>query len=103
MREQIRAILRPTEDAVAAAVQDLVPPAQNTETHALHVKRVLDHVDTLGISTKRYKVVLDSVNGAGCVATATLLSKLGCQLVHMNATPDGQFPHEPEPTSTESR
>lgn len=82
-----------------ARVQDLVPPARNTETHALHVKRVLDHVDALGISTKRYKVVLDSVNGAGCVATATLLSKLGCQLVHMNATPDGNFPHDPEPTA----
>jgi phosphomannomutase len=26
------------------------------------------------------------------------LSKLGCQLVHMNGTPDGKFPHEPEPT-----
>ena len=36
---------------------------------------------------------------AGCVATATLLSKLGCQLIHLNATPDGQFPHEPEPTA----
>jgi phosphomannomutase len=53
----------------------------------------------LGISTKRYKVVLDSVNGAGGVATATLLNKLGCQLVHINATPDGQFPHDPEPTA----
>ena len=75
------------------------PPKRNSETHALHVKRVLDHVDVLGISTKRFKVVLDSVNGAGCVATATLLNKLGCQLVHINATPDGQFPHEPEPTA----
>jgi phosphomannomutase len=37
------------------------------------------------------------VNGAGCVATATLLNKLGCQLIHINATPNGQFPHEPEP------
>jgi phosphomannomutase len=79
-------------------VEHLKPPLRNTETHALHIKRVLDHVDVLGISTKRYKVVLDSVNGAGCVATATLLNKLGCQLVHMNATPNGQFPHEPEPT-----
>jgi phosphomannomutase len=79
-------------------VQSLVRPRRNTETHALHVKRVLDHVDVNGISNKRFKVVLDSVNGAGCVATATLLSKLGCQLVHMHATPDGQFPHEPEPT-----
>ena len=76
-----------------------VPPKRNSETHALHVKRVLDHVDVLGISTKRYKVVVDSVNGAGCVTSATLLSKLGCQLVHMNNTPTGQFPHEPEPTA----
>jgi phosphomannomutase len=79
-------------------VEDLIAPKKNTETHALHIKRVLDHVDVLGISTRRYKVVLDSVNGAGCVATATLLNKLGVQLVHLNATPDGQFPHEPEPT-----
>ena len=83
---------------VSCAVEKLVPPKKNSETHALHVKRVLDYVDVLGISTKRFKVVLDSVNGAGCVATATLLNKLGCQLVHLNATPDGQFPHEPEPT-----
>jgi phosphomannomutase len=80
-------------------VQDLVPPVKNNETHALHVKRVLERVDVLGISSKRFKVVLDSVNGAGCVATATLLNKLGCQLVHMNNTPDGQFAHEPEPTA----
>jgi len=79
-------------------VQSLIPPTRNGDTHALHVKRVLEHVDVLGISTKRFKVVLDSVNGAGCVATATLLNKLGCQLVHLHATPNGQFPHEPEPT-----
>src|SRR5688500_14033912 len=79
-------------------VEQLVAPVRNSETHALHVKRVLDHVDVLGISTQRFKVVLDSVNGAGCVATATLLNKLGCQLIHLNNTPDGKFPHEPEPT-----
>jgi phosphomannomutase len=79
-------------------VEQLIPPTRNSETHALHVKRVLDHVDVLGISTRRFKVVLDSVNGAGSVATATMLNKLGVQLVHMYATPDGKFPHEPEPT-----
>ena len=41
-------------------VQRLQRPARNTETHALHVKRVLDYVDVHGISTKRFKVVLDS-------------------------------------------
>jgi len=43
-------------------------------------------------------VVVDSVNGAGCVSCATMLSKLGCQLSHLNSVPDGRFPHEPEPT-----
>lgn len=79
-------------------VDALAAPRRNTETHALHVKRVLDYVDVLGIASKRYKVVLDSVNGAGCVATPTMLGKLGCQVVHLNATPDGRFPHDPEPT-----
>jgi phosphomannomutase len=81
-----------------ALVDDLLPPRRDSQTHALHVKRVLDHVDVLGISSRRYKVVLDSVNGAGCVSAATLLGKLGCQLVHLNSTPDGRFPHDPEPT-----
>jgi len=62
-----------------ARVQDLVQPTKNTETHALHIKRVMERVDVLGVSSKRFKVVLDSVNGAGCVATATLLNKLGCR------------------------
>jgi phosphomannomutase len=79
-------------------VQQLVPPQRNSETHALHVKRVLEHVDVLGISSKRFKVVLDSVNGAGCVSAATMLNKLGCQLIHLYDKPNGQFPHEPEPT-----
>lgn len=80
-------------------VEKIVQPKKNPDTHALHIKRVLEHVDTLGISAKRFKVVIDSVNGAGCVTSATLVSKLGCQLVHMNDKPDGQFPHEPEPTA----
>jgi phosphomannomutase len=85
------------ERSAFVTLDRMVPATRNSETHALHVKRVLDHVDPLGISTKRFKVVLDSVNGAGCVATSTLLNRLGCQLIHLNATPDGKFPHEPEP------
>jgi phosphomannomutase len=94
---QIKALYE-ADEADYVRVQELVQPARNTETHALHVKRVLDYVDVLGISTKRFKVVVDSVNGAGCITSATLLSKLGCQVVPLNNTPNGQFPHEPEPT-----
>ncbi|MDB5324769.1 MAG: Phosphoglucosamine mutase, partial [Phycisphaerales bacterium] len=79
-------------------VEKLIPPSRNGDTHALHTKVILSYIDVLGVSSKRFKVVLDSVNGAGCVATNTLLSKLGCNIVHINNTPNGQFPHEPEPT-----
>ena len=79
-------------------VDQLLRHTHDPTTHAYHVKRVLDRVDSLGISAKAFKVVVDSVNGAGCVSSATLCSKLGCRLVHLNNTPDGQFPHEPEPT-----
>lgn len=79
-------------------VEKIVQPSKSTETHALHTKKILETVDVLGISSKRYKVVLDSVNGAGCVGTSMLLSKLGCNLVHINNTPNGIFPHVPEPT-----
>lgn len=86
------------EASAYARVTDLVPPTRNGETHAYHTRRVLEHVDVLGISSKRFKVVLDSVNGAGCVPTSILLSKLGCQVVHLNGDPTGHFAHEPEPT-----
>jgi phosphomannomutase len=94
-------IIRSLFDEQAAevvSVDRLVAPSHNEQTHAVHLKRVLERVDVLGISSRRFKVVLDSVNGAGGVVTSTLLSKLGCTLVHLNATPDGRFPHEPEPT-----
>lgn len=87
-----------TDQADFARVEDLIPARRDTQTHSLHVKRVLEYVDVLGIASKRFKVVLDSVNGAGCVSSATMLGKLGCELIHINGTPDGRFAHEPEPT-----
>src|SRR4051795_3579837 len=40
-------------------VEKVVPLHRNTQTHALHIKRVLERVDVLGISSKKYKVVVD--------------------------------------------
>jgi len=62
-----------------------------------HLDDVLAICDIEAIASKRFKVVLDSINGAGCLATPALMEKLGCQLVHLNATPDGNFAHNPEP------
>ncbi len=65
--------------------------------NALHVEKVLAAIDPEPIRSARFKVVLDSVNGAGCVAGRSLLEQLGCEIVHINGDPTGQFAHTPEP------
>ncbi len=51
------------------------------------------------IRSRRYRVLLDSVNGAGRWAGRTLLAEtFGCELIHHGAEPGGVFPHPPEPT-----
>lgn len=78
-------------------VENVRPAQANVETNAYHIQKVLALVDVLGIASKRYKVVLDSINGAGAVAGATLLSKLGCTVIQINGEPHGRFAHTPEP------
>ncbi len=46
---------------------------------------------------KGLRVVLDSINGAGCVHTPAFLEALGCDVVHINGAPTGEFAHRPEP------
>jgi phosphomannomutase len=71
----------------------------NTETDRVHVETVLGIVDARQIAAKRYRVVLDSVNGAGAGITKILLAELGCDVVAVNEEPTGLFAHEPEPTA----
>ncbi len=70
---------------------------QNHDTHKTHVQKTCEIVDPAAIAACKFKVVLDSINGAGCAASPMLMEKLGCQLVHLNNTPTGLFAHEPEP------
>jgi len=72
----------------------------NTTTHQIHVQRVLETCDPKlleKIRAKKFKVVLDSINGAGCIGTAMLMKELNCELIHMNNEPTGRFVHTPEP------
>ncbi len=78
-------------------VDKLLPVEKNGTAHGAHVGKVLELVDILGISSRRFKVVLDSVNGAGGIAGSMLLGRLGCQVVHLNGAPTGIFAHTPEP------
>ncbi len=70
---------------------------EDSTTHEKHVAAVLDLVDSDGIAGRKFKVVLDSVNGAGCAAGRTLLETLGCKVAHLNGEPTGDFAHPPEP------
>ncbi|HQL74627.1 MAG: Phosphoglucosamine mutase [Planctomycetes bacterium ADurb.Bin126] len=72
-------------------------------TAGQHVSSVLSAVDIFAIADKRFKVVLDSVNGAGCVEAPVLLGKLGCEYKHLNAEGTGRFAHPPEPVEENLR
>ncbi len=64
-----------------------------------HIKKVLEipYISLDKIRSKRFRVVLDSVNGAGCVISKKLLEKLGCDVVEINGEATGFFAHTPEP------
>lgn len=64
-----------------------------------HIEKILalPLVNADSIKAKKYKVVLDSCNGAGGTVVPALLKKLGCELVHLNPEPNGFFPRSPEP------
>ncbi len=63
-----------------------------------HIDAIMNSFGPLPVSRRRpVKVVVDCVNGAGSVMSPFLLKKLGCDVVAINATPDGIFPRPPEP------
>jgi len=49
------------------------------------------------IKERRFRVVIDCVNGAGSFASPILLEKLGCEVIKINCQNTGTFPHPPEP------
>jgi phosphomannomutase len=72
----------------------------NENTHQTHIDRVLATCDPKlleEIRSRKFHVVLDSINGAGCLGTARLLEQLGCRVKHINHEPTGRFAHTPEP------
>lgn len=62
-----------------------------------HVEDVMRAVELDLRPIRGTRVVLDSVNGAGCADTPALLAEMGCELVHVNGEPTGEFAHTPEP------
>ena len=70
----------------------------NKDSYAVHIAKVFDTIDVGAIANKKFKIVLDSVNGAGGPVTKDMLAKLGCEVYAVNDEPTGIFAHTPEPT-----
>ncbi|MEA3198966.1 MAG: phosphoglucosamine mutase [Thermoplasmata archaeon] len=64
-----------------------------------HVARILDITGPL---PRPLRVVLDCGNGAASRESPLLLRKLGCDVVTLNAQPDGHFPGRPSEPSEEN-
>ncbi|KAL7714276.1 Phosphoglucomutase/phosphomannomutase family protein [Entamoeba marina] len=57
----------------------------------------LDYIQTEEIKKCNFKVVIDSVCGAGGPIMCDLLRHYGCEVIELNTSPTGEFPHTPEP------
>lgn len=54
-------------------------------------------LDAEKIRGAHFKVVIDACNGGGAGIVDQFCQHLNCQLFPVNNTPDGNFPHDPEP------
>ncbi len=69
----------------------------NTQGNDTHIAKLLGVIDPQPIRDMHFRVVLDSINGAGCESGLKLLELLGCDVLHLNGEPTGEFAHTPEP------
>lgn len=61
---------------------------------------ILERVDAASIRGKRFRVLVDTGNGAAYYSTPRLMERLNCTLTTLNANPDGRFSSrnsEPKP------
>lgn len=69
----------------------------DAEATPRHVTAVLAAVEADITPLRGVRVVVDSINGAGCAAAPALLRALGCEVFQINGEPSGEFAHTPEP------
>ncbi|MCH9661665.1 MAG: phosphoglucosamine mutase [Bacteroidetes bacterium] len=87
------------ENVNFAEVDHLGEISKNDAYIDLHIEEILDLtlVNREAIKKAGFKVVVDGVNSTGGIAVPLLLDALGVQTVKLFCTPNGEFPHNPEP------
>jgi phosphomannomutase len=96
--EEILALAE-SEDFKFADVDDLGTYTKDNSYLEKHIQEVLnlELVDVEAIKKANFKVVVDGVNSTGGIFIPALLKKLGVECVELYCTPNGEFPHNPEP------
>ncbi|GHC58263.1 phosphoglucosamine mutase [Ulvibacter litoralis] len=86
-------------DITFAEVDDLGEISINDAYIDLHIDEILNLplVNIDAIKKAKFKVVVDAVNSTGGIAVPLLLEALGVETVKLYCTPNGEFPHNPEP------
>ena len=91
--------LAASENIAFSEVDALGKMTINAAYFDLHIDAVLDlhFVNVKAIRNSRFKVVVDGVNSTGGIVVPMLLERLGVTPINLHCTPDGHFPHNPEP------
>lgn len=91
--------LAENEDFNFAEVDCLGSYQKKTDYIKKHIQEVLNLqiIDKEAIKKANFKVVVDGVNSTGGIAIPELLKELNVQCVELYCTPNGLFPHNPEP------
>jgi phosphomannomutase len=83
-----------------AGVNDLGKVIKDDSYLQKHIDMILalPLVDVEAIKAANFKIAIDCVNSTGGIFVPALLKALGVEIVYeLFCTPDGQFPHNPEP------
>lgn len=79
---------------------------QKVGRYSEHFEAIDNHIDSIlklnlinveKIKSKKFRVLLDCVNGAGVYSVPKLLDKLGVEFIQINCDKSGIFPRLPEP------
>jgi len=91
--------LAESEDFSFVGVDDLGNYSKDSSYLEKHIQEVLnlELVDVEAIRKANFKVVVDGVNSTGGIFIPALLKKLNVDCIELYCTPNGQFPHNPEP------
>ena len=87
------------EDFDYADVDHLGHYTRDDSMNARHIESVLSLklADVDAIKNAKFKVCVDTINSVGGVILPELLKALGVEYTILNATPNGDFAHNPEP------